>query len=79
MNARVLPMAQPLACQEVVAQVATQDPVAQADLVLDVAIKEAIQFLRRRAGTEYYRITRAELLLERAEASAARILGKSSR
>lgn len=69
----------PLRCQEDAARVATTDQEATADLILDVAIKAAVEFLARRAGTEHYRMTRAELLLERAALSADRILGRTTR
>lgn len=57
---------------------------AQADLVLGVAIKEAVSIFRPPAdeplvGTRAYRIARAELRLTLAGASADRILGRTTR
>jgi hypothetical protein len=69
----------PLACQEVVAKAATRDQQATADLILDVATKDAIAALASKAGTPSYRVARAELLLAKAGASADRILGRGPR
>lgn len=52
---------------------------AQADMVLDVAIKEAIAAIRTTVGTRAYRVARAELRLTLAGHSADRILGRTSR
>lgn len=79
MTARVFDLPRPLACQEVVAQVATRDQQATADLVLDIAAKAAITALTNGVGTPAYRVARAELLLATAGASADRILGRGAR
>lgn len=52
---------------------------AQADLVLGVAIAEAVRALREPVGTRAYRIARAELRLTLAGASTDRILGRTTR
>lgn len=68
MTARVIP----LACQEDAARAATRDREATADLVLSMAVKDAIDLIRcGRPGEAHYR-------LERARLTADRILGTSS-
>jgi len=57
----------------------SRDLPAHADLVLDVAIKAAIEALRSPVATPAYRFERAVLLLSAAEASADRILGRTTR
>lgn len=58
-----------LACQAVVAQVATTDRVETADRVLHVGVITAVALIREG------RFGRAEYVLERARISADRILG----
>lgn len=52
---------------------------AQADMTLDVALKEAVTCLRTPVGTRAYRIARAELHLTLAGHSADRLLGRGPR
>lgn len=68
MSARVIP----LACQDDAARAATTDRATAADLVLHVAVHDAIDLIRDgRHG-------RARFVLERARLSADRILGDGS-
>lgn len=61
-----------LAVQQVAAEVATSDRNAAAHMVLDAAVKDAIELLRAgRPGRAEYRLTRAAM-------SADRILGRTS-
>lgn len=81
MTARVVQLPAPqmptLAKDNVALAIAVStEPAAQADMVLDVAIKEAIEVLRTTVGTKAYRIARAELRLTLAGHSADRLLGR---
>lgn len=64
-----------LACQEIASAVAYVDPALTADLILDIAVKDAIAKIRHDRQTPAYRLARAELVLARAGASADRLLG----
>lgn len=82
MNARVVrlpaPQLQTIA-KDNVTRFANRDQHGTADLVLDVAIKEAIAAIRATVGTKAYRVARAELRLTLAGHSADRILGRTTR
>lgn len=56
-------------------RVASRDPHATADLVLDVALKEAAQLLARPDFTPAYNLARAAHVIQRAGESAGRLLG----
>ncbi len=54
-------------------------PAAQADMAMDVAIKEAIYALRSRGTSAEFRMARAVLHLTLATHSADRLLGRGPR
>lgn len=67
------------AVQEVVDQVATKDLAGTADMVLDVAVKQAAEVLARKVATPEYRLERARLILLRAAQSASRLIDDRTR
>ncbi len=60
-------------------RVASRDHRATADLVLDVALKEAAALLARPEFSPAYNLARAELVVQKAAESAGRLIGGDRR